>query len=114
MAAHGIPYVAQASIYRWRDLMVKVRKAVAVDGPSFINIYAPCNRGWRIDTADALEYGDWKLNYKPREKKPVEAWLETEGRFKHLFKPEYRYMIEELQEEVDRRWERLLVRTESD
>ncbi|MGC9357680.1 MAG: thiamine pyrophosphate-dependent enzyme [Anaerolineae bacterium] len=131
VAAHGIPYVAQASIYRWRDLMVKVRKAVAVDGPSFINIYAPCNRGWRIDTADALEsaklavetcfwplfeveYGDWKLNYKPREKKPVEAWLETEGRFKHLFKPEYKYMIEELQEEVDRRWERLLVRTESD
>ncbi len=124
-AAHNIPYVAQASPHRWKDLMTKARKGVEADGPAFLNVYSPCNRGWRIGTDDAIEAakmavetcfwplfevenGVWKLNYKPRKKLPIEAWLETEGRFRHLFKPENRHVIEELQAEVDRRWERLL------
>jgi pyruvate ferredoxin oxidoreductase beta subunit len=125
VAAHNIPYAAQASLYRWKDLMTKARKAVAVDGPSFINVYAPCNRGWRTDTDDVIEasrlavescywplfeveYGEWKLNYRPRTKLSVETWLESEGRFGHLFEPGNEHVIEELQAEVDRRWERLL------
>lgn len=125
-AAHNVPYVAQASPHRWKDLMTKVRKAVAVEGPAFMNILAPCGRGWRREgTDDALEaarlavdtcfwplfeveYGEWKLTYKPRKKLPVEEWLQTEGRFRHLFQPEYRHVIDEIQEEVDHRWERLL------
>lgn len=126
-AAHNIPYVAQASPFRWRDLMVKVRKAVAADGPAFMNILAPCNRGWRTDTNFTLEsaklavdtcywplfeveYSEWKLSYTPKEKLPVEEWLKTEGRFRHLFKPEFRHVIDELQAEIDRRWENLLKR----
>jgi len=35
VAAHGIPYVAQASPHRARDLMRKVQKAVAIEGPCF-------------------------------------------------------------------------------
>lgn len=127
-AAHDIPYAAQASLYRWKDLMTKVRKAVAVQGPSFINIYSPCNRGWRTETDQAMEnsrlavqtcfwplfeveFGKWKVNYKPREKLPVEEWLQSEGRFKHLFEGDNRRVIEELQSEVDGRWEALLART---
>ena len=123
-AAHEIPYAAQASIHRWKDLMTKVRKAVAVDGPSFINVYAPCNRGWRMETQDAIkhsklavdccfwplyevEYGEWHLNYKPREKLPVKEWIKSEGRFKHLFINGQDRIIEELQNEVDQRWSRL-------
>jgi pyruvate ferredoxin oxidoreductase beta subunit len=40
----------------------------------------------------------------------LEKWLERQGRFHHLFRPENRHLIGELQTEVDRRWERLLRR----
>jgi len=55
-----------------------------------------------------VEEGVWRLTYKPREKLPVEEWLKRQGRFRHLFRPENRHLIDRLQEEVDRRWERLL------
>ncbi len=124
-AAHNIPYVAQASPHRWKDLMQKARKGVAANGPAFINVLSSCNRGWRHPTDQTLEVsslatetcywplfevenGEWKLNYKPKEKLPVEEWLKTQGRFRHLFRPENRHVIDELQAEVDRQWERLL------
>jgi pyruvate ferredoxin oxidoreductase beta subunit len=124
-AAHNIPYVAQASPHRWKDLMQKTRKAVAANGPAFMNVLSSCNRGWRHPTDQTLEVsrvavdtcywplfeveeGEWKLSYKPREKLPVEEWLKMQGRFRHLFRPENRHMIDEMQVEVDRRWERLL------
>ena len=55
MAAHGIPYVAQASVGHWRDLVNKAEKAIAVDGPAFLNIMAPCPRGWRIGSDQTTE-----------------------------------------------------------
>jgi pyruvate ferredoxin oxidoreductase beta subunit len=125
MAAHGIPYVAQAAPSRWRDLMKKTRKAVECGGPAFMNVLSSCNRGWRHGTDETIELtqlavdtcywplfevedGEWKLTYKPKEKPPVEEWLKRQGRFRHLFRPENRKVIDELQAEVDRRWERLL------
>jgi pyruvate ferredoxin oxidoreductase beta subunit len=124
MAAHNIPYVAQASPHNWRDLMTKTRKAVAA-GPAFLNVLSSCNRGWRHPADQAMELsklavdtcywplfevenGEWKLSYRPKEKKPIETWLEQQGRFRHLFRPDSRHVIDELQEEVDRRWEQLL------
>jgi pyruvate ferredoxin oxidoreductase beta subunit len=128
VAAHNIPYVAQASPHRWRDLMQKVRKGVAADGPAFINILSSCNRGWRHPTETTIEMsrlavdtcfwplyevekGEWKLNYRPKEKLPIEEFLKPQGRFRHLFKEENKHVIEELQAEVDRRWEALLKRS---
>jgi len=125
MAAHDIPYAAQASPSRWRDLMEKTRKAVNVDGPAFMNVLSSCNRGWRHATDETIEVtqlavdtcywplyevenGEWSLSYQPREKLPVEKWLERQGRFRHLFKPQNRHLIDEMQAEVDRRWEKLL------
>jgi len=125
VAAHNIPYVAQASPHRWKDLMRKTRKGVAADGPAFLNVLSSCARGWRHPTDQTLEVsrlateacywplfevqdGEWKLNYRPKEKLLVEEWLKTQGRFRHLFRPENRHMIDEMQAEVDRRWERLL------
>jgi len=125
MAAHGIPYVAQAAPSKWRDLMKKTRKAVDCGGPAFMNVLSSCNRGWRHGTDETIEItqlgvdtcywplfevenGEWRLSYKPKEKPPVEEWLKRQGRFRHLFRPENRHVIDELQEEVDRRWERLL------
>ena len=126
MAAHDIPYVAQAAPSQWRDLMQKTRKAVACGGPAFMNVLSSCNRGWRHGTDETVEItqlaietcywplyegetGQWRLSaYRPKEKKPVEEWLKRQGRFRHLFQPENRHLIDELQAEVDRRWERLL------
>jgi len=125
MAAHGIPYVAQAAPSQWRDLMKKTRKAVDCGGPAFMNVLSSCNRGWRHGTDETIEItqlaldtcywplfevedGEWRLTYKPKKKPPVEEWLKRQGRFRHLFRPENRYVIDELQAEVDRRWERLL------
>jgi pyruvate ferredoxin oxidoreductase beta subunit len=125
IAAHRIPYVAQAAPSRWRDLMTKAQKAAAADGPSFLNVFASCNRGWRHPTDTTIdvtklavdscywplfevEDGVWKLNYKPREKKPVEQWLKTQGRFRHLFQPQFRHVIDEIQAHIDAEWESLL------
>lgn len=125
MAAHHIPYAAQANPWRWQDLMEKARKAVAADGPAFLNVISPCPRGWRHEPSETIEIarlatetciwplfevenGVWKLNYKPREKKPVEEWFRAQGRFRHLFTPAFEHVIAEVQERVDREWERLL------
>jgi len=127
MAAHDIPYVAQAAPSKWRDLMEKTRKAVNCNGPAFMNVLSSCNRGWRHGTDETIEVtqlavdtcywplyevedGEWRLTYKPREKLPIKKWLERQGRFRHLFKPQNRHLIEQMQVEIDRRWEELLER----
>jgi len=124
-AAHGIPYVAQAAPHRARDLMRKAQKAAAIDGPCFINILSPCPRGWRYPpdqtiqiarlAADTcvwplyeIEDGKLTINYRPKEKKPVREWLKSQGRFRHLFTPQNEHLIEEIQQDVDRKWEELL------
>jgi len=126
-AAHDIPYAAQASPHNWRDLMKKVRKAVAADGASFLNVLSSCNRGWRHETDQAIEVtrlavetcywplyevedGEWKLTYRPKEKLPIEEFLKPQGRFRHLFSAKNKHIIEELQAEVDRKWMQLLER----
>ena len=126
-AAHDIPYAAQASPHNWRDLMKKVRKAVAANGASFINVLSSCNRGWRHETDQAIEVtrlavetcywplyevedGQWKLTYRPKEKLPIEEFLKPQGRFRHLFSEENKHIIGQLQAEVDRKWRQLLER----
>jgi len=124
MAAHNIPYVAQASPSHWLDLMKKVRKALEIKGPKFMNILAPCNRGWRSRTDDAItlsrlavetcywplyevENGVTRITVIPKEKKPITEFLKPQGRFKHLFAPENEWMLKKIQEEIDKDWEEL-------
>lgn len=127
ISAHHVPYVAQTTfVQNFKDLHVKSEKAIYTEGAAFLNILAPCPRGWRYDTPDILdickvavetcywplfecEYGDrWTVNYIPKKKLPIEEYLKPQGRFKHLFKPENEHLIAEIQKEVDRRWEDLL------
>jgi len=124
MAAHNIPYTAQASPSHWADLVRKVRKALDIPGPKFINIISPCNRGWRSRTDDAImlsrlavetcywplyeiENGVTKITFKPREKKPIIDFLKPQGRFKHLFKPDAEDFLKRIQDDIDKEWERL-------
>lgn len=125
MVAHGIPYVAQASPGHWHDLVKKAEKAFDIEGPRFMNILMPCNLGWGflpdkgIEIAKMavetcfwplyeVENGRWKVTYKPKEKLPVEEFFRLQKRFAHLFKERYKYIIGEVQEEIDRNWEGLL------
>lgn len=124
LAAHNIPYVAQASPSHWMDLVKKVRKALEINGPKFMNILSPCNRGWRSRTDDSIvlsrlgvetcywplyeiENGITRITFRPKEKKPIEEFLKPQGRFKHLFKPENEWIIKKFQEDVDREWDKL-------
>ena len=53
IAAHNIPYVAQTTMYTdMRDLYAKAHKAIYTEGPCFLNVLAPCPRGWRYDASD--------------------------------------------------------------
>jgi pyruvate ferredoxin oxidoreductase beta subunit len=102
MAAHGSPYVATTSISYPKDMMRKVKKAVDIEGPTYIHTHAPCTTGWRFDTSKTVEIGKlavetalWPLYEmengeitsvrKVKKPKPVEEYLKAQGRFKHLF-----------------------------
>lgn len=120
VAAHHIPYMAQASISHWNDLIKKATKAMNVDGPSFLNVLAPCPRGWRyaIDQTVEMARLGVETNYWPlfevendvwtltenKKKKPIEEFLKPQGRFKHMFKPGNEHLIEEFQQNVDRHY----------
>ena len=124
MAAHNIPYVAQSTPYHVKDFTKKVKKALEIDGPAFINTLSVCPRGWRIPENEGIELtqiavqtnywplyeiedGEYNLNRNPKEPRPITDWLKPQGRFKHLFKEENKEIIEEIQNQVNQRWEKL-------
>lgn len=98
--AHGIPYVATASAGFPQDLQKKVKKALSIKGPKYIQIHVPCPLGWRYESAQtfsvgklAVETGLYPLiEYEAGilaavrliQPKPVEEYLKSQGRFKHL------------------------------
>ena len=129
MVAHNIPYVAQSVCGDWRDLTRKVEKAMSIKGPKFINVLQPCQLGWgypmeltvemgklAIDTCFwtlyEVENGKYTINYKPKDKKPLVEFLKPQARFRHLFKPENKALLEELQAEIDKNWELLQKKAE--
>lgn len=128
IAAHDVPYVAQTTFLgNFKDLHTKAEKAIYTEGACFLNIMAPCPRGWRYPTENIMEicklgvetcywplfevdHGKWILNYEPKKKLPIEDFLRPQGRFKHLFKKGNEDLLVQFQEEVDRRWEDLQFR----
>lgn len=114
MAAHGIPYVATASISYPQDFMRKVKKAKEIKGPAYIHLHQPCTTGWGYDSSKTIEIGrlavetgswvlyeiengDFNITYKPPKRKPVTDYLDAQKRFKHLQDKEK----EEIQEYID-------------
>ena len=121
IAAHNVPYVAQTTfIGNFRDLYTKAQKAIYTPGPSFLNIMAPCPRGWEYPAEKLPEIcklavetcvwplfevidGVWHLSYEPKNKRPVEEYLRLQGRFRHMFKPGNEWMIEAAQKKRGRK-----------
>ncbi len=126
LAAHNIPYVGQsAPLGNFKDLYEKSEKAIYTPGAAFLNVLAPCPRGWGYPTDIMMDIiklavdtcywplyeiidGKYTVNYKPKTKLPIEEFLRPQARFKHLFKPGNEWMIKEFQNEIDKRWQELL------
>lgn len=123
--AHDIPYVAQASAHNLIDLTNKAQKAFSIKGPKVLVVLQPCTLGWRYPSKNTIEIaklavesrlwplfeyenGRYKLSYKPSKEVPVEEFLKTQGRFKHLFKPENNHLIEKIQQHVNTEWDKLV------
>ncbi|MDY6964818.1 MAG: pyruvate synthase subunit PorB [Halobacteriota archaeon] len=119
-AAHDIPYVATACPSYPFDLMDKVKKAKETDGPTYLHIFSVCPTGWRCATDITIrlgklavetgifplyevEEGKYRLSVDPPELRPVEDYLKTQGRFRHLTDE----LIEEIQEKVTKDYLRL-------
>ncbi|MCB1874447.1 MAG: pyruvate ferredoxin oxidoreductase [Chromatiales bacterium] len=107
VAAHHIPYAATASVAYPADIKNKVRRAMAIDGPTFLQIHAPCPLGWghegdqSIEVARLavltglfpvveLERGGIGSVLQLREPLPVNEYLKRQNRFRHLFRNDAR------------------------
>lgn len=101
-AAHHIPYSATTSVANPKDIEKKVKKALSIRGPKYLQIHVPCPLGWRSDPAKTIEiakvavqtglypiveYEFGKLvNVQKITPKPVEEYLKMQGRFSHILK----------------------------
>ena len=100
--AHGIPYVATASVAYLHDLETKVHKAMSIRGARYLHIYVPCPLGWGSASEDTIklarlvvetglfplfeaESGEVTGRYHIRRRVPVEDYLKPQRRYAHLF-----------------------------
>ncbi len=122
--AHGISYLAEANVAYLQDLKKKAKKALGTSGPSFLLVLQPCTNHWKFPTSQyvnvgklatetnfwplyEIENGNYVINYVPRERKPIEEFLKTQGRFKHLFAEKNKKIIAAIQRTVDDNWKKL-------
>ena len=98
--AHGIAYVATASVGFPQDLQRKVKKALSIKGPKYLQIHVPCPLGWghspdltyqiaKLAVGAGLypliEYENGILvGVRKISPKPVEEYLQPQRRFRHI------------------------------
>jgi pyruvate ferredoxin oxidoreductase beta subunit len=100
--AHEIPYVATATVADLRDLEYKVERAMGMRGARYLHVLVTCPLGWGCNSKDSIkiarlaketglfpvleaEHGEVTAVSKIRHREPVEAYLEPQKRFAHLF-----------------------------
>jgi pyruvate ferredoxin oxidoreductase beta subunit len=123
--AHHLRYAAQGNVAYLPDLKKKAKKALETEGPSFLLVMQPCTNLWKYPTSEYVnigklatetnfwplfeyENGKYTINWATENRKPIEEFIKTQGRFKHLFKPGNEKIIVEIQREVDENWEKLV------
>jgi len=119
-AAHDIPYVATACPSYPFDLMAKVQKGMAIQGPAYVHILSPCPTGWRcapnlsikvgrlaVETGMfplyEVENGKYKLSLDLPKLRPVADYMKLQGRFRHLSEG----IIKEIQQRLGKEYARL-------
>lgn len=118
--AHGIPYVATATVADLHDLEAKVERAMTLHGARYLHVLVPCPLGWGSASHDTIrlarlaqqsglfpvyeaEQGELRSVAKIRQRVPVEDYLKPQKRFAHLFAPQRRDdVIAQLQAKADR------------
>jgi pyruvate ferredoxin oxidoreductase beta subunit len=131
MAAHNAPYVAQVAPNKWKDMVKKIQRGFNTEGPVFINAVSPCTTEWKFDPADTMmmtdlstdslvfplyeiiDNNELNITYRPKNVVPVIDYLGAQGRFKHLFKPENKHILDGWQTRVDNNWDKLQRREEA-
>lgn len=126
MAAHGVPYVATASVAHIGDLKRKLDHALSVRGTRVLTLLIPCLDGWGIDDDSglmaarlAVESGafplvevvdgrEWRVN--SQKTRPVADYLAIQRRYRHMDAER----IADLQAEIDDGWARLQRRARDD
>jgi len=97
--AHGIPYVATATVANLHDLEHKVERAMELHGARYIHVLVPCPLGWGSASEETIrlaretglfpvleaEGGEIVSVSKIRRALPVEDYLRPQKRFAHLF-----------------------------
>jgi pyruvate ferredoxin oxidoreductase beta subunit len=100
--AHGIPYVATASVANLHDLEAKVERAMAIHGARYLHVHVPCPLGWGSDPARTIqiarlavesglfplfeaEHGEVVRAAPVRRRTKVDEYLRLQTRFAHLF-----------------------------
>jgi pyruvate ferredoxin oxidoreductase beta subunit len=122
-AAHKPAYVATVIGAEPLDLARKIEKAKSMKGPRMIIALSPCPTGWDYDPKESVEIGKlavktgvWPLKEYidgkvvhtklPHPRIPIEEYLQKQGRFAHLFRPQRdEALLAELQAKVDAYWE---------
>ncbi len=101
--AHGIPYVATASVADLHDLEAKVARAMTFGGARYLHIQVPCPLGWGTEPCDTIkiarlavetgmfplfeaEHGEVTEVTKIRHRQAVEDYLRPQRRYAHLFR----------------------------
>jgi pyruvate ferredoxin oxidoreductase beta subunit len=124
-AANRPAYAATVISSEPVDLARKIEKASQLSGPRFIMALSPCPTGWGYDPAESVdigrlavktgvwplkEYVDGEVTHTrpPRNRLPVETYLEPQGRFAHLFAPaRQETILADIQARVDGYWDRV-------
>jgi pyruvate ferredoxin oxidoreductase beta subunit len=123
--AHGIPYVATASVADLHDLEAKVTRAMTIAGARYLHVQVPCPLGWGSAPCDTVkiarlavetglfplfeaEHGEVTEVTKIRRRRPVEDYLRPQRRYAHLFRePRDEAALAEIQAIAERNIERL-------
>jgi pyruvate ferredoxin oxidoreductase beta subunit len=100
--AHGIPYVATATVADLHDLERKVERAMELRGARYLHVFVPCPLGWGAQACDTIklarlvvecglfpvfeaEKGEVTAVSPIRRQVPVEEYLRPQRRYAHLF-----------------------------
>jgi pyruvate ferredoxin oxidoreductase beta subunit len=62
---------------------------------------------------EIIDGRELNITYRPKNIVPVRDYLGAQPRFKHLFKPQFEYLIDEWQTRVNKDWEHLQRREEA-
>jgi pyruvate ferredoxin oxidoreductase alpha subunit len=125
MAAHRIPYIATASLSYIPDLERKIKRAAEItragEGLAYLHIQQPCATGWYFPPEKTVEigrlavqtgawpivhidHGDFKIDVKPKELRPIKEYLQPQARFRHLKDEQF----EIIQRDAQYEWNALL------